>query len=104
MNKNKFSTDLLQEVNSLDNSAVRSFFISSSNFDRTKEFLIKHNYKFKPYRFAKCFLVDCPIGDLENFANLKDVEIIHSNSYVLTCGTEHNIINLNNFRHFGENV
>ena len=107
MNKNKFSTDLLQEVNSLNLSAVKSFFISSSNFDKTKQFLIEHNYKFKPYRFAKCFLVDCQIGDLENFSVLKEVELIHSNSYVLTCGTEHDVINLNKItegKYFGKGV
>ena len=94
MNKNKFSRELLHNVNTLSSADAKSFFISSSNFDKTKTFLVENKFPFKPYRFAKCFLVNCVYSDLEKFANLEEVELIHSNSHVLAYGAEHNFINL----------
>ena len=107
MNKNKISIELLNEVNSLNSNQTKSVIISTSQFDTLHNFLTANNFKFKPYKFANCFLVECKLNDLVNFSNLNQVELIHSNSYVLTCKQEHDIINLQNLtanKYFGKGV
>lgn len=107
MNKNKFSAELLNEVNTLSENQTKSVLISTSQFEKLNSFLIYNKFNFKPYKFANCFLVECLLSDLETLSNLSHVELIHSNGHVLTCKPEHEIINLENLtenKYFGKGV
>ena len=105
MNKNKISPELLNEVSALSYSKNNAF-ISCSNFNKTKQFLDAYEYKYTPYRFANCFLLDLDYNDLNILSNLDFVDYIEPNIKVSSCSFKKELIHLDNLtenKYFGQN-
>ena len=95
MNKNKISP-LILNVSVLNKSNNETVFVSSNNFDLTKQFLNQNNFSYKPYRFANCFSVKADMDDISILSNQNSVSYISSNPYVQTLFYERDFINLQN--------
>ena len=105
MNKNKISNELLQQVSMLSMNK-HSVFVSSSDFNKTKNFLKQNSYKFIPYRFAKCFYVEIDNDDLSTLSNLEEITLIHTNAFVQTLNCEQDFMNIKTLtqgKFFGQN-
>lgn len=95
MNKSKISPELLSDVSVL-NIKNKTVFISCNNFDETKTFLTRHNYKFTTYRFANCISLTADYDDLNILSNLNSTRYIHTNKVVQTEIAENDFMNLSN--------
>ena len=93
MNKNKICPNLINEVNTLSNK-VKSVFLLSNNFNKTKKFLKENNFIFKPYRFANCFSVFADFEDIKFISNQQNVAYIFNETQVQTLSKETNFLNL----------
>lgn len=93
MNKNKISSKLIDEVNvlTLQDEPV---FVSSNNFNETKNFLNKFNYQYVPYRFANCFCLKADFEDINILSNQTSVRYIFPNEDVKISRTETDLMNL----------
>ena len=100
MNKNKISEKILNKVNVLHKNLRENVFILCENYEKTKFFLDKFKFSYKPYRFAKSFLVEIDGDDLSVLSNLKDIKYIDINTKVSSCGSEKIFINI---EHLTEN-
>lgn len=94
MNKNKISSELLQEVSILSTENRKDVFISSSDFNKTKKFLNYYKYSYTPYRFANCFYVQADMDDIDIFSSQEEVTLIQSNAFVQALSVEQDFINL----------
>lgn len=104
MNKNKISSDLLNNVSILSKDKM-PILLSSLNFNETKNFLDTYNYNYKPYRFANCFYITADYDDLNILSNQASISLIQSNKLVLAENIEQDFINLKNLtenKYFGQ--
>ena len=95
MNKNKISPKLLHEV-SVQSNKTEPVFVSCQNFNQTKDFLTKYNYKFVPYRFANCFSLNADAMDINILSNQQCVDYIYTNEMVGLLRAETDLMNLSN--------
>jgi len=95
MNKHKICSTLLNSVSVLSNSK-HDIFVLSSNFDKTKKFLIENRLSFIPYRFANCFNVQADFEDISVLSLQNDISFIQSNPIVMAEKQEMDLIKIEN--------
>ena len=66
----------------------RNIFISTKNFNKTKNFLNINKYSYIPYRFANCFYLNADSDDIRIFSQQEDIELIQANAHVQALSKE----------------